>query len=60
MDRSLLRKGGGAGMDSGVAQKLLSLQIVAVGRLIKVGREVLRAVRAGAYDRTEIEQVTLG
>ncbi|ROV88463.1 hypothetical protein VMCG_10468 [Cytospora schulzeri] len=59
-DMFLLRKGGAAGMDFGVAQKLLSLQIVVVGRLIKVGQEVLRAVRAGAYDRTEIEQATPG
>lgn len=55
----LLRKGGAVGMDFVVAQKLLNLQIVVVARLIKVGREVLMAVRAGAYDRTEIEQATL-
>lgn len=54
------RKGGAAGMDSGVARRLLGLQIVVVSQPIKVGREVLRAERGGAYDRRELEQAMLG
>lgn len=59
-DMLLLRRVDAVGMDSGVAQKLLSLQIVVVARLIKVGQEVLRAARAGAYDRIKIERATPG
>lgn len=56
----LLRKRGAVGMGFEVAQKLLSPQIVVVARLIKVGQEVLKAVRAGVQDLTEIEQATPG
>lgn len=56
----LLRKEVAVDMDSGAAQKLLSLQIVVVARPIKVGQEVLMAVRAGAYDPTELGQATPG